>query len=346
MRQKILLPLLGLSFWMSCKETKTVPPSGDDIIPVRTMVVHRDSMNSLYQVSGRFSTEDESVMAFKNGGTIRTIYVREGDHIKKGQLLAALDKTEIGTLVKQSEIGLSKAERDFNRASNLYKDSVATFEQMQNAKTALDIARQQVINAQYNLNTAEMRATRSGYVLRKYAQEGQIVGPGTPVLLINGASDGQWVLRAGVSDRQWATIEIGDRATVVTDAYPDIKMQGTVTSKSEGLDPSSGTFNLNISIDNKYKNKLAAGLFGTATIVCSKPQSVWSIPYNALLDAEKDTGYVFVATDDHKAHKVKVVIERLSHPNVIISSGLENYNRIILEGNAYLKEGSMIKLTE
>jgi multidrug resistance efflux pump len=46
---------------------------------------------------------------------------------------------------------------------------------MQNARTALDIAQQQVVNARYNMNASEIRATQSGFVLKKYAQEGQIV---------------------------------------------------------------------------------------------------------------------------------------------------------------------------
>ena len=73
--------------------------------------------------------------------------VKEGDRVKKGQLLDTLKSTEIAAQVQQVNLALEKAQRDYQRASKLYKDSVATLEQLQNAKTGVDIARQNLQQA-------------------------------------------------------------------------------------------------------------------------------------------------------------------------------------------------------
>ena len=65
-------------------------------------------------------------------------------------MLATLNLTEVNAAAEQASLAYQKAERDYERASNLYQDSVATLEQMQNAKTALDVARQQYNSAGFN----------------------------------------------------------------------------------------------------------------------------------------------------------------------------------------------------
>ncbi|MFX4370069.1 hypothetical protein ABTA37_20270, partial [Acinetobacter baumannii] len=77
-------------------------------------------------------------------------------------LIATLNLTEINAQVQQAEIAYEKALRDYKRVTNLYKDSVANLEQMQNAKTALDVAQQQVTAANFNKNYSEIKALTDG----------------------------------------------------------------------------------------------------------------------------------------------------------------------------------------
>lgn len=342
--QSLLLAVCLSLVLLSCKENKEENIIPDDVIPVSIMKPEKGMTNPVVHLSGQFTTEDESNLSFKNGGLIRAIYVKEGDAVQKGQILATLDMTEIETLNSQAQIALSKAERDYQRATNLYHDSVATLEQMQNAKTALEIARQQVANTQYNKQTSVMRATQSGYVLNKFAQAGQIVGPGMPVLRINGAHQDKWVLKAGVSDLQWALLKVGDKAIITADAFPEEEIQGRVLSKSKGTDPMSGTFTISVSLDDKRHNGIAAGLFGKAKVQSSTEQTGWAIPFSALLDSDKNTGYVFVAAENNTAKKIPVSIDRIEQKNVIINSGLENTDNIIVKGSAYLTDGSKIRI--
>jgi RND family efflux transporter MFP subunit len=213
-------------------------------------------------------------------------------------------------------------------------------EQFQNANTGLELATSQLEAANFNKSFSEIRAISSGFVLRKMANEGQVISPGSPVLLTNGAGSSRWVLKTGVSDREWAVIQVGDAASVTTDARPGETFEARVTRKSEGTDAMSGSFTLEITITNA--RGLASGLFGKATIQTSRQQQAWKIPYQALLDGNKRSGYVFVTDDGKTAHRIPVVIDRIEKDHVVISSGLENSKSLIIGGTAYLKDGSPI----
>jgi RND family efflux transporter MFP subunit len=270
--------------------------------------------------------------------------VKEGDAVKAGQLLASLNLTEIKAQVQQAQIMLEKAKRDHARAKNLYRDSVATLEQYQNAKTGLEIAQEAYNAGAFNQSYAEIRALKSGFVLKKLANDGQVVGPGTPVVLLNGANKGNWVLKVGLSDRDWAATRAGDPAEIMIDAVSDKSFSGTVLAKSEGVDPVTGTLWVSLRVSGAPTAKLAAGLFGKAKITPREKIKSWVIPYDAILDGNATEGYVFVTKDGKTAQKVKIQISSIDHGKVFVSSGLEDAQSLITSGNAYLDAGSAIKI--
>lgn len=350
MKMKIAYPtlLLATLFLGACSQHKKDQDTiaNQDVIPVKILPLKVEDVNNSIAVSGQFTTNDETLLSFKNGGVINKIYVKEGDVIQQGQLLAKVNGTEITAQVQQVTLAYQKAERDYNRASKLYKDSVATLEQMQNAKTAFQVAKEQLDAAKFNQNYAEIRATSSGYVLKKLASDGQIVGPGTPVLQINGAKQNKWVLKVGLSDRQWATLKVNDRATITTDALPNQSLSAKVTRKSEGIDPQSGTFAVELTLDEPKIKGLATGLFGKATIIPTKSSSGYTIPYDALLDGGENEGFVFVTNDNKTAQKVKVQLGAIQNDKINVIGGLENATALIVSGSAYLTDGSKIKVVK
>lgn len=115
--------------------------------------------------SGKLSLEQEARLSFKTGGIIRRIFVGEGQSVRQGQVLAELALEEIGAQTQQARLGeqqaeinvenaklaLRLAERDYQNALGLYRDSVATLEQLQNAEVQLDNARNQLEAAKKGL---------------------------------------------------------------------------------------------------------------------------------------------------------------------------------------------------
>ncbi|HSF55813.1 MAG TPA: efflux RND transporter periplasmic adaptor subunit [Algoriphagus sp.] len=323
-------------------ESTPKPITKGEAIPVKVIELNQGSFSSSISASGNFSTNDETLLSFKVGGIVSKILVQEGDPVKKGQVLATLDLTEVQAGLNQSKIAYEKALRDHERAGRLYRDSVATLEQFQNSKTARDIAEQQLKTAEFNLSYSQIRANQNGFVLRKFVNAGQQVSSGAPVLQINGANQGNWMLKATVNDLNWSLISIGDQALIFPSTSDSIS--GKVIRKSQSADPVTGAYWVEVTPANSEGLNLASGMFGKVLIQPTKQTEGWQIPYEAILDASGSLGYVFVTDDGQKAEKVKVVLGQISENEVQVLSGLENHSKLIVSGSAYLTDGSTIQI--
>lgn len=326
----------------SSKKNKTTGNTRSNSIPVHVAAIDTVNKSNTVVASGLISTEEEARLSFKIGGVIERIMVEEGQQVRKGELLASLNSTEINAQIKQAELGLAKAKRDYERASNLYKDSVITLEQFQNSKTGLEIAQQSLQQVLFNGKYASIYAPADGFIIKKLLNVGEITGAGSPVLVMNilGGSS-KWVLRAGVADREWALLDKGDKAIVITDAFPGKSFNAVVTQKALAADITSGSFEIELSIEVKGL-KPAVGMFGKAMITPSKSTKGFSIPYEALLEANGQKGFVYVTNDQKTVKRVEVNISSIDNNRVVLSEGLSGYSFVIISGSPYLKEGASI----
>jgi len=318
----------------------------EETIPVKTMPVERLESSSSIATTGLLSTENEARYSFKIGGVIEKINVNEGQFFRKGQLLATLKITEIDAQVAQANLGYEKAKRDYTRTNNLYRDSVATLEQLQNSKTGLDIAQKTVDAVVFNKKYAYIYAGSDGFVTKKLANEGEVVNGGTSVLAISensGASD--WILKAGVTDKEWAAIEIGNKATVALDAFPGKLFNAFVFRKSQAADIGSSSFQIEIKI-SLGNAKPAVGMFGKANITTKHSENVMVIPYASLVEADGNKGYVFTTFGTGRVKKVPVTILKFDNDKVYLKDKLEGIDNIVISNSAYLNEQSIIKIIQ
>lgn len=342
----LVIVSLGITILQACTQGKSgvpVIPKVTDPIPVKVMSLKKSTDSPVIVASGKLTTDDETLLGFKIGGVVKNIYVNEGDPVKKGQVLATLDQAEIDALVAQAELNFTKAKRDFQRVENLYRDSVTTLEQLQNSQTALDIAREQLATAQFNKRYAVIRAPENGFVLKKFMNAGQVVGIGDPVVMTNGASKKNWILKVGVSDKQWASLKGNEKATVMLDAFPEQILPATVKRKSETVDPLTGLFSIELML-KANDIKLAAGMFGKATIQTNEVTQFWSVPYEAVLDASGNEGFVFVTQEGKTARKQAVTIQAFNGSHIAISNGLDDTDVLIVSGSAYLSDNAPITI--
>jgi membrane fusion protein, multidrug efflux system len=342
-------------FFTACGKSKaentsaqTAAPTAEDteVIAVKTVAVQTKSVAHDIVGTGMLMSKAESRLSFKTGGMIAKIYVREGDDVKAGQLLATLDMTEINSQVAQAQLGVQKSERDLQRAKNLYADTVATLETVQNATTGADIARKTLEIAQFNQKFSEIRAPRSGKVLKKIMSEGELAGPGMPIFFINeaAANTTDWVVRVGVSDRDWAALRVGNSATLTFDAYPNETFTGRVAKLADMVDPSSGTYEVEIAVSTKGK-RMATGLFAHVKMQASASSPMTLIPIEALVEGNGTEGFVWILNSDNiTVKKVSVKIIQILEKEIGVS-GL-TLNSVITEGSSYLTERAKVKLMQ
>jgi RND family efflux transporter MFP subunit len=344
----IALIALSLLSLVDCKKKEKEPENkllSSDVVPVRVAPLETAILSGDIVATGLLTTENDARLAFKIGGVIDRIYVSEGQNISKGQLLATLKTGEINAQIEQTKLGYEKAKRDLQRATNLYKDSVATLEQVQNAQTGVDLAKQQVDFVSFNSKYTSIYATVGGFVTKKLSNEGEIIGAGMPLFVLNEANNkGDWLLKIGVTDAEWASIKTNERAEINFDAFPSKTFSGFVFRKAPTADPTSGAFSVDLKV-NFGSEKPAMGMFGKAKIKSSVSRQMTVIPYSALLEANGAQGFVFVPNTEGGVRKAVVQIQSFDKDKVYVSgAGLAGIKEIIVTGSAFLNEKSKISI--
>jgi membrane fusion protein, multidrug efflux system len=314
----------------------------DDIIAVKTEPIIDGNSIEPIEASGLVSSASEARLSFKTGGIIEKIYVKEAQNVSKGQLLATLNLTEINANVQQAAESVHKAERDLKRITNLYADSVSTLEQVQNLTTLLSVAKQNLQIANYNRSYSTIHAPNSGTIVKKNMNEGELAGPGTQVFFMNSTGVNDWVLKVGLSDKDWARIKIGDNADVKMDAFSEEKFTGIVSNLGQGTDATSGLYQIEIKLVTNGK-KIASGLFGAAKIYPKISKNQASISINALIEGNNQNGFVYT-TDGNKAQKVSIEVDHIADGRVYLKSFPASLKNVITDGSAYLVDGSKIKI--
>jgi membrane fusion protein, multidrug efflux system len=346
--KNIQIIIIGLWLLISAcgqkQETKTEKPvfADDAIVAIQLAKVEQITTSEPVVTSGAVASTDEARMSFKVGGIIQKIYVKEGQTVSKGQLLATLDMTEINAQVNQARLSSEKANRDYRRVKNMSRDTAATLEQMQNVTTALNIAKQGLNAATFNQSYAQIRASIGGTILKKLANEGELVGPGVPVFMLASNQRNDWVVRVGVSDRDWARLKLGDKATIQLDAYPDDTFEGKVSELAQAADPINKLYEIEVKINPNGK-RFAAGLFAKIDLNPSQNRSYAVIPIEAVLEGNGKNAFVFVLDSSRKkVKKMPIVVGYIENNKVLITNGLDGINEVVTSGSAFLSDASNV----
>ncbi len=202
-----------------------------------------DGTKGQLALSGTVEVTEVNV-GFKSAGRLAELAVDEGDRVKKGDRIAALDRAELESITAQNraaegvaEASLEEAKKDFERYESLVKDSVITAQQMDTAKANYDAARSQFRQAQAALAASQVRlrdailvAPVAGVVLRKNSEIGETVAAGSAVFSL-GDLENPWI-KVYVKEDKLGLVKLGQKADVRTDTFPQKIYAGTVTTIS------------------------------------------------------------------------------------------------------------------
>jgi len=296
--------------------------------------------------SGVIGAKTELRLGFKTGGIIKKMYVDETQRVSRGQTLATLRTTEIDAQVRKTQKGVEKATRDLMRIKEMYLDSVATLENVENLETVLDLAKSDLEIARFNQAYSKVISPVNGTVMKKFAETNELIGPGVPIFIISTNSGKGYNLTIGVADKDIVRIKLGDRATVQFDAFPTEEFIGRVSEIAETADPRTGVFPVELSIRPRKGLNLRNGFIGKVTLFPSNQSAYYKIPMNALVEGYKEKANIYTANDGF-AQKISIQPVYIGNDFFTISSNsLEGTEQVITDGAAYLKDGMAIKVVE
>ena len=301
-------------------------------------LVEKEYVHSIYAF-GKLAAQEESKLSFKIGGIIRNINVKQGQRVKRGQLLASLDMKEIDAQVASARANFEKWGRDLERMEKLQKEKVVTLESYQNVKTQYDVAASNLQIAEFNQKYAIIKAPMDGKVLRKFSEENELIEPGTPIFLI-GSTGSKMVVKAALTDKEVVHLQQGDSASIQFDALPEMDFYGSVLLINSAPEASSGLYETEILLANHHPG-LRNGFFAKVQIYPSESKSYHFLPVEALVEAEKDKGFIYAIHDD-KVTKVEVTIQGIHGEELIVRNDISAFEEIVVEGAQYLDPGDKV----
>ena len=347
--------IFSIAIFVGCANSETPPaPAAStaraaiDALHVRVDTVGTAANAASIETTGIVSSDEVAKPGFKIGGIITRFGVEEGDRVRKGQLLATLDQTEVEADREQARLALEKARRDAGRIANLYVDSVATRRQYDDSRTAVSVAERQLEIIDFNRRYSRVYAPIDGRLVRKLANAGEVVGPGQPVAVVQGTAARDWRVQVALTDTEWSRVQEGDAATITLDAYPDRVLSARVTELASVANPAGGTFDAELSLDLPRDLRLAAGLVARVSLTPSSEgtSAALSIPITALAEANNREAVVYRTTPDSRVERRVVRIGPISGDRVAVLDGLQPGDQVVTEGTGWLRDGERVVVVE
>lgn len=312
--------------------------------PVRVAQVASGPAVPRIRTNGIVANEDEYRLSFKVGGIIKSIAVKQGDRVRQGQRLAEIEQAEVNAQVEQARQALDKAQRDLERGERLYADQVISLEQLQDLKTQFAVSQAAYRAAQFNRNYSMIVAPRDGTILRRLAEERELVGAGAPVLVLG--TESGFVVRAGLADREIVQVKPGDAAEVRLDALPGAALKGTVTEVATAANPSSGLFEVEIALHDTHP-ALRSGLLAKVSIepFAAGTASLSYVPIAAIVEGEGLRASLFVL-EEGRARRRNVNVAFIEGERVALRDGANVGETVITDGALYLEDGEAVSVEE
>lgn len=291
----------------------------ENIVTVQTEKISERTITQVVNASGKIQPETMVKINAEVSGEITVLPVKEGDRVKRGDLLirikpdqyqAQVDRAEAGLSSARANLNLQKAnlekvESEFKRAEELYQKTLLSDQEFVAAKTALNTTKSQYESAQAGVRQAEaslrdareslaktsIYAPMNGTVSQLLSELGERVSgssftQGTHIMTVADLS--MMEARVDVGENDIVTISIGDTARITIDAFPDRKFTGivyeianTATSKGLGTQDEVTNFQVKIRVLNKEVS-LRPGMSMTADIETETKWNVLSVPIQSV----------------------------------------------------------------
>jgi RND family efflux transporter MFP subunit len=322
-----------------CGQKPAREEAPEDVVNVTLEQVRLIDYTVPVKATGLLGTRTEMKLSFKTGGIIKRIYVREGDSVKRGSVLAELDLSEVKAQVKQADIGLEKAKRDLTRAENLYRDSVATLEQYQDVHSAYEMAKARKKVADFNLLHSRINAPAAGKVQKLLAEPNEMAAQGYPVLLF-ASTEEDWVVRAALTDKDVVRITAGDSARITMDAFPGESFLAMVSEVGTMADPFTGSYEVEMAL-YRPRPQFRTGFFSRVTIYPLSGETSLVVPVEALLDAQDNLAGIYV-WEEGKCVRKRIKTGTVQQGSVVVLEGLKKGDLVVTDGARFIRKGTRV----
>lgn len=361
-RRSFLFSCTAIMILYSCADKKLPPQQGPPpAIPVSLTTVKPTKAVYFDEYPGTVAALNEINLTAQVTGYVTGIHFKDGDKVKKGQLLYSLDPQVYAANYQQAlanlqlqEANLAKASKDADRYHELDKHDAIAKQQVDYADAAFDVAKKQVAAAkanvagvQSNVKFAQIYAPFTGTIGISQVKQGTSVVAGQTVLNTI-STDNPMAVDFAVDQKeiyrfiklQQSGNKLSDSVFTIafgTDIYP---YPGEIKLIDRAVDPQTGTIKVRLAYVNG-QGMLRAGMNATVRVRNNAASEATIIPYKAVIE-QLGEFFVYVAGDSSKVSQRKVQLGKQIGSDIIVKSGLQDGDKIVVEGVQNLREGAVV----
>ena len=328
----IVVAMMLLSTGCSNQEEKTKNAAP---MSVRSEVVQHSSDIHTKNYIGIVEEESAISVGFTGSGTISKVCVSEGQTVKKGQLIAELDKTQAENMLAMAKAQMEQANDAYKRLKLLHDNNslpemewVEVQSKVQQAEASLEMAKK-------SLADCSIYAPENGIIGKGVMNVGEVVLPALPVakiLVINHVK-----VRASIPEKEIAGITSASSSKITLDALAGHTFEGGKIEKCIDANNSTHTYDIKVSVKNSER-QLLPGMVAHVQIHHATQQEVITVPITSV--RKNANGEYFVWTNKGgKAHRTTVTTGDATGNRIVVLTGLQQGDVVITEGYQKLSEG-------
>lgn len=282
-----------------------------------------------------------ATLAAEVAGTVEDLAAEMGDRVAAGAVLARIDTRALRQQVAEAEAVFRQAETLYATAESLFDKRSITRERLIVATTDRDVAAARLESARLNLSKSEVKAPWAGEVASRRVEIGDYVTPGQPILELVGSH--RLKVTAPVPAGDVPYLSVGMPVEVTVDVLPGERFGGRIVRLGAELDPDSRTLPVEAEIANPER-QLKPGMFGRMEASRRTLEAALVVPLSAVVDFERSK--VVYLVHEGVARRRPVVLGPVLGEEVVVKSGLEASDRVIVRGQQQVSDGQPVELRE
>ena len=316
----------------------------DHKIPVEVLSVQQQTFNHYFEVKANVEAVEYAIISPETPGQIKKIYVNEGQHVNKGELLLKQSSSIVEGQIRSIQAQLNLAEITYNKQKELWIDkNVGSEIQYLQAKTQYESLQEQLKTLQAQLEMSEIKAPFSGIVDKINSKEGEMASPGMQIIQLVNLNKIKFV--GDVSETYLPVINKGDTVDISFSTYPNIKLREPIYRTGNIINPSNRTFNIEVRAKN-INSKLKPNMISSVVINDYSKDSALVVP-SIIIKKDFEKQFIFVAVEGDSttiASKIYVETGRSYKDKTIISKGVSVGDKVIVKGYNIVSNGSPIEI--
>lgn len=338
----VLIVAVGLLVAVGCREKKAAAGFTPPPVPVEVAEATRGEVKETLHALGTIEAAEQVKVTAEIDAIARQLPFDEGRLIRKGQVLAVLNDSELAAEARRAQAIRDQARLTFERFDQLSREKIASSQDRDNARAALQVAEANVRLAQARLGKTRVVAPFSGVVGSRLVSPGAYLRAGDAIAEL--ARIDTVKVAFAVPERYLADLRRGAGVTVTTVAFPGKEFEGTVNVVDPILDPGTRSARLTAVIPNQG-GELRPGMSADVTaVLAERPQAV-TVPDEAVF-AEGDRNFLFVVQPDSTVVRRAVKLGARQPGRVEVQEGLQGGEKVVRAGHQKLFDGAKVSPVE